>query len=213
MVRAGAGALCIEDNPTSKRCSFYPGHSRELATAKEQVARIRAAREAVKTAGSTCRIIARTEALVAGLGVEEALGRASAYAHAGADAIFVQSLDATGENVLTFGRRWEKRTPIFIAPTRFPHVTRKQFAGAGISHQIFANHGMRAVHAALEKTFGALSKAESSLVVENDISPVAAVAASVGAEGIFELEARFERNGSGVNGAVTRKMKRPKTAA
>src|SRR5207237_4325376 len=65
MVRAGASGLCIEDNPMSKRCSLYEGHSRALATAAEHVARVRAAREAVKAADSTCRIIARTEALVA----------------------------------------------------------------------------------------------------------------------------------------------------
>src|SRR5258706_10614710 len=42
MVRAGAAALCIEDNPTSKRCSLYPGDRPALATAKEHVARLRA---------------------------------------------------------------------------------------------------------------------------------------------------------------------------
>src|SRR5258706_11739175 len=191
MVRAGAAALCIEDNPTSKRCSLYPGHKRDLASSKDHVARIRAAREAVKGAGSSCRIIARTEALVAGLGIAEALSRCSPYADAGADGVFVQSLDPTGEDVLDFARQWGRRTPIFIGPTRFPHATRKQFINAGISHQTFANQAMRAAHAALVKTIGALAGAESSMVVENEISPVAAVAATVGAERIFELEARF----------------------
>ena len=192
MVRAGAAALCIEDNPTSKRCSLYPGDRPTLATAKEQVARLRAAVEAVKAAGSACRIIARTEALVAQLGVDEALARATAYADAGANAVFVQSLDASGDDVLTFSREWKRRTPIFIAPTRFPQVTRTEFIRAGISHQIFANQGTRAAHAALERTFCALSGAESSLVVEAEISPVAAVAATVGAGKISELEARIE---------------------
>ena len=195
MVRAEAAALVIEDNPTSKRCSLYPGHKRELASPTDHGARIRAACEAVKAAGSSCRIIARTEALVAGLGIAEALSRCAAYVAAGANGVFVQSLDETGEDVLAFARKWRRRTPVFIAPTRFPHVTRKQFINAGISHQIFANQAMRAVHAALVKTFRALAGAESSMVVEKEISPVAAVAASVGAEGIFELEARFERNG------------------
>jgi 2-methylisocitrate lyase-like PEP mutase family enzyme len=195
MVRAGAAALCIEDNPTSKRCSLYPGHKRDLASPEDHVARIRAAREAVKGANSPCRIIARTEALVAGMGIAEALSRCSAYVEAGADGVFVQSLDATGEDVLAFARKWNRRTPIFIAPTRFPHITRKQFISAGISHQIFANQALRAAHAALVKTFAALAGAESSMVVEKEISPVAAVAGSVGAERIFELEARFERNG------------------
>jgi phosphoenolpyruvate phosphomutase len=192
MVRAGATALCIEDNPTSKRCSLYPGARPALATVKDHVARLRAALEAVKATGSTCRIIARTEALVAQMGVAEAHARATAYANAGADAVFVQSLDASGEDVLAFARGWQRRTPIFIAPTRFPHVTKAEFISAGISHQIFANQGMRAAHAALERTFCALSGAASSLVVEAEISPVAAVAASVGAGKISELEARIE---------------------
>jgi phosphoenolpyruvate phosphomutase len=195
MVRAGSAALCIEDNPTSKRCSLYPGHKRDLASPKDHVARIRAAREAVQGADSSCRIIARTEALVAGMGVGEALSRCKAYVEAGADGVFVQSLDATGGDVLDFARQWDRRTPIFIAPTRFPQITRKQFVSAGISHQIFANHAMRAAHAAVVRTFRALAGAESSLIVENEISPVAAVAATVGAERILELEARFERNG------------------
>ena len=83
---------------------------------------MRAARAGVTQARSTCRIIARTEALVAGLGVTEALRRATAYADAGADAVFIQSVDSTGKEVLTFGREWKRRTPIFIAPTRMPLV-------------------------------------------------------------------------------------------
>jgi phosphoenolpyruvate phosphomutase len=195
MAHAGATAVCIEDNPMSKRCSLYEGYDRSLATIEEHSERVRAAREAVRSSGWDCRVIARTEALVAGMGGEEALKRAAAYVDAGAHGVFVQSLDATGENVLEFARQWKRRTPIFIAPTRFPQVTRKQFLSAGISHRIFANQGMRAAHSAIEKTFRKLAKAESAMEVENDISPVAAVAASVGAAKISELEARFVKNG------------------
>jgi phosphoenolpyruvate phosphomutase len=220
MVRAGASALCIEDNPTSKRCSLYPGYKRDLASITDHVARVRAALEAVAAAGSDCRIIARTEALVAGMGGQEAHDRATAYADAGANAVFVQSLDATGEDVLTFGRQWSRRTPIFIAPTRFPQITRTQFIKAGISHQIFANHGIRAAHGALEKTLSALSKAESSMIVEKEISAVSAVAASVGAEKVSELEDRVANHKSkpssrkvAVNGSRRKLAKPAKLAA
>src|SRR5665213_1615502 len=138
MARAGAAGLCIEDNPTSKRCSLYDGYDRTLATIDEHVARIRAARAGVEAAHSNCKVIARTEALVAGMGLKEALKRCSAYADAGVDAVFVQSLDSTGEEVLRFGREWNRRLPFFIAPTRMPKVGNKQFAAAGISHSIFA---------------------------------------------------------------------------
>ena len=98
MARAGAAALCIEDNPTSKRCSLYDGYDRDLVSVEEHIARLRAARAGVDAAHTNARIIARTEALVAGMGVKEALRRATAYADAGADAVFIQSLDATGND-------------------------------------------------------------------------------------------------------------------
>ena len=163
--------------------------------------RLRAARSAVQAVRRDCRIIARTEALVAGMGVPEALRRAKEYVEAGADAVFVQSLDATGGEVLTFGRAWKSRTPLFIAPTRMPKVTRTEFKQAGISHQIFANQGIRAAHKALERTFGALSEAESSFAAEQEISSVRDVAGSVGAHNLFAMEAGFRSNGAVAHGA------------
>ena len=194
MARAGAAALCIEDNPISKRCSLYDGYDRDLVSVEEHIARVRAALAGVKAAGSNARIIARTEALVAGMGVKEALRRATAYADAGADAVFIQSLDATGNEVLSFAREWKRRTPVFIAPTRLPHVTKKEFAAAGISHSMFANQGLRAAHAAVDRTFKALAEGECSLSVESEISTVKAVAAQVGAQKVVDLEALIAGN-------------------
>lgn len=188
MARAGVAAVCIEDNPISKRCSLYDGYDRALVSIEEHIARLRSARAAIQQAHYSCRVIARTEALVAGMGVGEALKRATAYADAGADAVFVQSLDATGNEVLTFGKEWKRRTPIFIAPTRLPHVTKKEFAAAGISHSIFANQGLRAAHAAINRTFGVLAQSESAAAIGSEISPVATVAGLVGAEKVTELE-------------------------
>jgi phosphoenolpyruvate phosphomutase len=196
MARAGASALCIEDNPSSKRCSLYDGYDRSLVSVEEHIARLRAARTGVAQARSTCRIIARTEAMVAGLGVAEAMRRATAYADAGADAVFVQSLDSTGDEVLTFAREWQRRTPIFIAPTRMPQVTKKDFFAAGISHAIFANQGLRAAHAAVDRTFRILADASSPQAVESEISTISTVAALVGAQKVVDLEALLAQNPS-----------------
>lgn len=189
MARAGAAALCIEDNPLSKRCSLYDGYDRKLVPVEEHITRVHAAQAGVAGSGSTCRVIARTEALVAGLGVKAALNRARAYADAGAEAVFIQSLDATGAEVLGFGRGWARRTPVFIAPTRLPQITKQEFIAAGISHTIFANQGLRAAHAAVDRTFKALAEGDSCLAVEPEISPVAEVARLVGAQKVVELEA------------------------
>ncbi|HUZ06827.1 MAG TPA: isocitrate lyase/PEP mutase family protein [Candidatus Paceibacterota bacterium] len=189
MARAGAAALCIEDNPISKRCSLYDGYERALVSVEEHISRLRAARVGVEAASSPARIIARTEALVAGKGVKEALRRATAYVDAGADAVFIQSLDSTGNEVLTFGREWKRRTPLFIAPTRMPQLNKRDFFAAGISHTMFANQGLRAAHAAIDRTFGRLVEAGASQVVEQEISKVATVASLVGAQKVVELEA------------------------
>lgn len=194
MARAGAAALCIEDNPISKRCSLYDGYDRALVSIEEHIARLRAAKAGATKAGAACRIIARTEALVAGKGVAEALRRATAYADAGADAVFIQSLDSTGKEVLSFGREWHCRTPLFIAPTRLPQITKKEFFAAGISHTMFANQGLRAAHAAMDRTFRILAEKESSQPVESEISTVSAVAALVGAQKVVELETWLARN-------------------
>jgi len=63
---------------------------------------------------------------------------------------FEQSLDATGKEVLTFAREWQRRTPIFIAPTRMPQINKVEFFNAGISHTMFANQGLRAAHLAMD---------------------------------------------------------------
>jgi phosphoenolpyruvate phosphomutase len=189
MARAGAVALCIEDNPLSKRCSLYDGYDRKLVPTEEHITRVRAAQAGVASSQSTCRVIARTEALVAGFGLNQALDRANAYVDAGAEAVFLQSLDTTGVEVLTFGREWKRRTPLFIAPTRLPQITKKEFIAAGISHTIFANHGLRAAHAAMDDTFRTLAQGDCSMAVEPEISPVAEVARLVGAPKVMELEA------------------------
>jgi phosphoenolpyruvate phosphomutase len=208
MARAGAAALCVEDNPISKRCSLYDGYDRKLASIQEHSTRVRAALAGVAKAGAACGIIARTEALVAGLGVDEALRRASAYADAGAGAVFIQSLDATGGEVLAFGRGWRRRTPLFIAPTRLPQVTKQEFFTAGISHSIFANQGLRAAHAAMDRTFRVLAAADCSQPVESEISTVAEIAALVGAKKVMELEALWAEAEKAARQPARREMAR-----
>ena len=192
MVRAGASAVCIEDNPISKRCSLYDGYERTLVTAKEHMARVRAAKAAIGEIDGHCLVIARTEAFLACLGVEEALRRASAYADAGADAVFAQSVDGTGTEILDFCRDWQRRTPIFLAPTRIAHIPKTELFAAGASHIMHANQGLRAAHAAMDHIFQSLSVLPSSGGIEKEISSVKQVSADVGANEIDALERMFE---------------------
>src|SRR5499425_1330572 len=87
--RAGAAGICIEDNEFPKRCSFYAGVRRDLVPAEEHGRKIEAATAARRTPDFL--VIARTEALIVGLGLDEAMSRARLYAESGADAVLVHS--------------------------------------------------------------------------------------------------------------------------
>src|SRR5204863_8335581 len=117
---AGVAGLCIEDNVFPERCSFYPGVKRLLADTDEQALKIRAAVDA-RSADFT--IIARTEALIAGWGLAEALRRGRAYADAGADAILIHSNQSTMDEVGRFAERWDRLTPLVCVPTTYATAT------------------------------------------------------------------------------------------
>ncbi len=87
MQRAGAAAVHIEDQVSSKRCGHRPG--KELVSAEEMVDRIKAAVDARTDPDFV--IMARTDSL-AGEGLPAALERSAAYVAAGADMIFAEAV-------------------------------------------------------------------------------------------------------------------------
>ena len=84
--RAGATALQLEDQTLPKRCGHLQGKS--IIPAGEMAGKIRAAVDA--RASEETLIIARTDA-VATDGLQAALDRATLYAEAGADVLFVEA--------------------------------------------------------------------------------------------------------------------------
>ena len=100
--RAGVAAVVIEDKTFPKDTSLLAGGRQDLVRVKELQGKVAAAR----ATGSERDLlaIARTEALIADLGLEEALKRAHAYAEA--DMILVHSKQKTPEEIVAFARRW-----------------------------------------------------------------------------------------------------------
>ena len=74
---AGISSICIEDKIFPKQNSLLKGGNNELLSEKEFVAKILAANEAKKD--KDFLIIARIEALISELGMNEAIKRADAY--------------------------------------------------------------------------------------------------------------------------------------
>ena len=143
---AGIAGICIEDNVFPKRCSFYEGVGRELAGIEEHARKVRACKEAQRT--EEFFVIARTEALIAGCDMAEALKRASAYADAGADAILVHSKLAQPDQLAEFAASWDSPVPLVCVPTTYDETSARTLHEWGYDIVIFANQGLRtAIHA------------------------------------------------------------------
>src|SRR5438270_2130117 len=95
---AGAAAVVMEDKTFPKDSSLRPGGRQELVPAGEFQGKV----EAAKALGRGMVVIARTEALIAGLGQDEALRRGAAYAEAGADAVLFFFKQKTAYEILAF---------------------------------------------------------------------------------------------------------------
>lgn len=140
--RAGVSAICIEDNVYPKRCSFYAGVRRELIPIEEHCGKIKAAKAA--QIYPEFMIIARTEALIAGWGQEEALKRAEAYAEAGADAVLIHSKSKKFDELKAVYRAFSGRVPLVVVPTIFDQTTAAELEEAGAKIIIYANQPVRA---------------------------------------------------------------------
>src|ERR1700733_2317041 len=98
--QAGAAAVVMKDKLFPKDTSLLAGGRQELVRIAEFQGKIEAAREAGRS--HDLLVIARTEALIADLGLDEALKRGMAYAEAGADLLLVHSKKKTPDEIVAF---------------------------------------------------------------------------------------------------------------
>jgi phosphoenolpyruvate phosphomutase len=148
LAHAGAAALCLEDSAYPKTNSFALHRTQQLtqpALMHEQLKAIRAA------AGNEMLLIARTEALICGQSLPQAIRRAQSYAAAGADAVLIHSKDPSGEQALAAGVSWAGTVPLVTVPTAFPHLTPDRLGEAGFALAIYANQLSRAALAAMRE--------------------------------------------------------------
>lgn len=187
--KGGIAGICIEDSIFPKRCSFYSGVKRELVSIEEHVGKIRAAKKAQKDPDFV--VIARTEALIAGWGLEEALRRARAYAEAGADAILIHSKAYDYNEVKAFAKAWENACPLVSVPTTYYKTTVKELEEAGFKMVIFANHALRASIKAMRETLHTLRQSETAGAVENSIASLEDVYELIGLSELRSHEKEF----------------------
>lgn len=143
---AGAAAVCLEDSRYPKCNSFSEHRVQAMAETGAVCEQIKE----LKAAAPGLLLIARTETLICGASMDEALARAASYEAAGADAVLLHSKDTTGNQALEVGRRWSG-VPLVTVPTAFPHLDRRLLGGAGFVLAIYANQLTRAALAAMHR--------------------------------------------------------------
>ncbi|HEY5790421.1 MAG TPA: phosphoenolpyruvate mutase [Gammaproteobacteria bacterium] len=190
----GVAAVCIEDKLFPKTNSFLGGEQQALADIDEFCGKLKAGKDAQTDPDFS--IVARIEAFIAGLGLDEALRRAEAYHAAGADAVLVHSGRNTADEILAFMRAWDRRCPVVIVPTRYCATPTEVFQEAGVSLVIWANQLLRASVTAMQQTAQELRRDGYAARVDGRIAPMAEVFRIQGADELEEAERRYLPAGS-----------------
>ncbi|WMY75958.1 phosphoenolpyruvate mutase [Buttiauxella selenatireducens] len=159
--------VCLEDKIFPKMNSFL-GESQKLADIDDFCSKIKAAKDTQLDDDFT--VIARTEALISGLGMSEALKRAEHYRQAGADAILIHSKSDNADEILTFSAEWACRGPLVIVPTKYYSTPTEIFQQARISTIIWANHSLRSSIVAMRETTRHIFENQSISHIEQDIA-------------------------------------------
>jgi methylisocitrate lyase len=143
MIKAGAGAMHIEDQVAAKRCGHRPGKA--IVPKDEMVDRIKAAVDARHDAGFV--IMARTDA-IAVEGIGPAIERAVACVEAGADMIFPEAIYTLAQY-----REFKSavKVPILANITEFgktPLFTTGELKSAGVDIVLYCCGAYRAMNKA-----------------------------------------------------------------
>ena len=152
---AGVQAIQIEDQETPKKCGHTP--NRRVVPLEDAVKRIEVAVEARRS--SDFQIIARTDART-GMGMDEALKRAKAFAKAGADILFVEAPESeeefkrVGGELASMGKLLANMVPTGKSPV----VSAEKLKSFGFSIAIYPSAGMGPACSALRSSYEFLLK-------------------------------------------------------
>jgi phosphoenolpyruvate phosphomutase len=187
---AGVSAVVMEDKTFPKDTSLRADGRQELVRVEEFQGKVEAAC-AARRDPDFC-VIARTEALIAGLGQEEALARAHAYESAGADAILIHSKQTTPDEIVRFAQAWTGRVPLVLVPTAYPQLRESDIQALGkVGLVIYGNHAIRAAVGAMRDVFARIRQDGGIYGVDAGLPTVKEIIALQGDARMRELERRY----------------------
>ena len=179
--KAGISGISMEDKIFPKQNSLLENSKQELLSEKDFVAKIIAAKES--KLDKNFMIIARTEALIAKKGIDEALNRANAYENAGADAILIHSREKSPDEIFEFSEKWKGSIPLVVVPTSYPSVKVDELISHKIKMVIYANQSLRAAHNVISKILKEIIQKDSLEEIKYNMSSM---------EDIFKLQEMYK---------------------
>lgn len=187
---AGVEAVVIEDKTFPKDSSLRPGGRQVLVPVSEFQGKLRAAVDARSSREFV--VIARTEALIAGLGKEEAIKRALAYEEAGADAVLFHSKNTSPDEIVEVVEAWPGSVPIVLVPNAYPSLTESAIAELEkVRIVIYGNLAIRAATFAMRTTFSQIRRDGGTHKLGNSIASISEIFDLQGDDRLRDVESRF----------------------
>lgn len=172
--RLGVSAVVIEDKRGLKKNSLFGTDAEQTQETIEAFChRISVGKKAQVT--KDFMIVARIESLILGVGMEDAVERASAYIDAGADGIMIHSCAPEPDEILEFAERYRafpERVPLVVVPSTYNSVTEDELEAAGVNVVIYANHLLRSAYPAMQATARSILEHGRSLETDDELLPI-----------------------------------------
>ena len=184
---AGAVAIQLEDQEFPKKCGHTPG--RRVIPMKDMVKKIEVA--VASRTDPHFKIIARTDARTT-LGLDEALKRGEAYAHAGADILFIESPE-TREEMMQIGKTFPNHPLIanMVEKGRTPVLTKTELEQLGYKIAIFPVTALLASVQAMTQVYEHFKSSGSSVQNPVELYDFGELSKLMGFEDVWEFEKRF----------------------
>jgi 2-methylisocitrate lyase-like PEP mutase family enzyme len=185
--QAGVAAIQIEDQEFPKKCGHTP--YRRVVSCEEMVAKVRVAVEA--RSSPDFLIVARTDAR-SGQGLDEAIRRGQAFAAAGADIVFVESLQSVEEMRHACKNIAAPMIANMADGGQTPIRCARELAEIGYSCAIFPSMAALAANAAVENALRVLLADGTSDSPKVPLFPFSEFCRLVGFEEVWAFEERWK---------------------
>ena len=196
--RLGVSAVIIEDKVFPKRNSLDTSAKQTLEDPELFAQKIQRGKNQSLT--DDFMVIARLESLIAGTGLEDALGRAETYIRAGVDGIMIHSQQDTPDEMLAFAGAYETlcaklgtRLPLVCVPTTYNLITDRELAEHGFNIVIHANHLLRSSYKAMEEAALSILAHDRGFEAELLCAPTSKIFEVVGLNRITDQDHLYDK--------------------